>query len=150
MIFFFAMATWPSVDSSHFATTLCPLSFLVLTERSIVAVNLAAMADGQKVDNVPFHVGRIGDPEVAHAQAKSVMPFQAMVGKGFEPKPHVINLGRDAGLDVGWEFEKCGVETGVVNLQRRTDGRLRAGACGGEVPWPFRVRIAEWSIRTRA
>lgn len=48
-----------------------------------------------------------------------------MVGESFEPKPHVINLPFDAGSDIGREFEKGSVESGVADLQRRTHGRSR-------------------------
>ena len=100
--------------------------------------------------NAPRRVECVDDSVIARAQAKTVVPLQAVVRKSFEPKPQVINLGLDARLDFGREFEKGGVKTGVANLPGRAHGRLKAGACGGEVPWPSRVRIAGWRTRIRA
>jgi hypothetical protein len=104
--------------SGHFKSSSGPPPPVVAAGagRSVVAVNLAAIADRVQVDDVAFPVERVDDSIIAHAQTKAVVPLQSVVRESSDPKAHVINLRFDARLDFGWKFEKGGVESGVLNL----------------------------------
>jgi len=89
---------------------------------SEVTVNFLSVSDAEQVDDVSFRVEGVDDSIIAHSQPETVVSFQAMMRKGFEPQSHLVNLRFDARANFRREFEESGIEDGVTNLQRRAHG----------------------------
>src|SRR4029453_8192568 len=88
------------------------------------------MPDGEQMNSVLFHLEGINDPVVANASSKTIRSLQPMMWKRFEPQPDFIDFRFDACTDSGWQLEKNGIETCVINLSRRahepSGSRMRA------------------------
>src|ERR1039458_10422275 len=92
---------------------------LVMLFGSESTINFPAMADAQQVDDVSLRVEGVDDAIISHPQPVTVMPFQAVMRKRFQPQSHLINFGFDARPDFRRQFQKDGVKGGVTNLQGR-------------------------------
>src|SRR6266404_6679582 len=70
---------------------------------------------------VLLRVEGVNDPIVANAGSKTIRSLQPMMWKRFEPQPDFIDFRFNPCTDSGWQLEKDGVETCVINLSRRAD-----------------------------
>src|SRR5947208_16817740 len=69
----------------------------------------------------PFllHVECVNDLILANAISKTLRSFQPMMWKRFEAQPDFIDFRFNPYTESGWQLEKDGVETCVINLSRR-------------------------------
>jgi len=70
---------------------------------------------------VLLRVEGVNDPIVANAGSKTIRSLQPMMWKRFEPQSDFIDFRFNPCTDSGWQLEKDGVETCVINLSRRAD-----------------------------
>ena len=91
---------------------------------------LPAMPDGEQMNPVLFHLKGVNDSVVTNASSKTIRSLQPMMWKRVELQPDFIDFRFDPCTDSGWQLEKDGVETCVINLSRRphepSDSRTRA------------------------
>src|SRR6266480_1909720 len=78
------------------------------------------MPDGKQMNPVLLRVEVVNDPIIANASSKTVRSLQSMMRKGFEAHSDFIDFRFDPRTESGWQLEKDGVKTCVVNLSRRT------------------------------
>ena len=109
------------------------------------------MPDGEQMNPVLFHLKGVNDSVVTNAstnacalahllkrgdklhslgEGKTIRSLQPMMWKRVELQPDFIDFRFDPCTDSGWQLEKDGVETCVINLSRRphepSDSRTRA------------------------
>ena len=92
------------------------ISFIV---SGLWSVNFPAMPDGEQMNPVLLRVEGVNDPIVANASSETVRSFQPMMWKRFEAQSDFIDFRFNPCTDSGWQLEKDGVETCVINLSRR-------------------------------
>ena len=92
----------------------------------------------QQVDDVLSRIVGVDNPIIFHPQPVAVVSFQAMMRKSLEPQSHLINLRFNARANLRRQFEKSGIEGGVIDLQRRSHAQ----------GWRMRERILEATSRS--
>jgi hypothetical protein len=78
-----------------------------------MAINVAAMADAEKVNRVLVNVHGVNDAVIAYSKSTAIRAFQAMMRESGQTSAHFVDPGLDSGAESWREFEKRSVDGGV-------------------------------------